>query len=110
MCGGDCAGDLARVILGTNWSGIVTLKENHELIQSGPYRFVRHPIYSGILLGIFGSIFALNPFSGGLVVMAVAIFTLRIKSLLEERIMLRTFPDQYPGYMKRVRALIPYVW
>ena len=100
----------ARVILGTNWSGIVTLKENHELIQSGPYRFVRHPIYSGILLGIFGSMFALEPFFGGIVIMAIAVFTLRIKSLLEERIMLSTFPDQYPGYMRRVSALIPRVW
>lgn len=110
-----CAGGIglaiwARVILATNWSGMVTLKENHELIQSGPYRFVRHPIYSGILLGIFGTVLALNPFLGGVVVMGIAVVSLRLKSLLEERIMLSTFPDQYPEYMRRVRALIPGVW
>jgi len=100
----------ARVILGTNWSGIVTLKENHELIQSGPYRYVRHPIYSGILLGIFGTVLALNPFVSGVVLMVLVLIGLRVKSLLEEKIMLRTFPDQYPEYMRRVRALIPGVW
>ena len=100
----------ARVILGGNWSGIVTLKENHELIKSGPYRFMRHPIYSGILLGMLGSVIALNPFLSGVVFMAIAVIGLRLKSLLEERIMLRTFPDQYPDYMKHVSALIPGVW
>jgi protein-S-isoprenylcysteine O-methyltransferase Ste14 len=98
------------VILATNWSGMVTLKENHELVQSGPYRFVRHPIYSGILLGIFGTLLALNPFVGGVVVVGIALVSLRFKSLLEEKIMLSTFPEQYPEYMRRVRALIPHVW
>jgi protein-S-isoprenylcysteine O-methyltransferase Ste14 len=100
----------ARRILGTNWSGIVTLKENHELITSGPYRFVRHPIYSGLLLAILGTIVAMEPFLGGFLVFGISIISLRLKSLLEERIMLRTFPDQYPDYMRRVRALIPYIW
>ena len=100
----------ARRVLGTNWSGVVTLKENHELIQSGPYGYVRHPIYSGILLGILGSLIALAPFIGSIFVLALALFTLKVKSLMEEKIMLETFPEQYPQYMQQVRSLIPHVW
>jgi protein-S-isoprenylcysteine O-methyltransferase Ste14 len=100
----------ARNILGSNWSGIVTLKENHELITSGPYQYVRHPIYSSLLLSILGTLLALDPFFSGIIVFLVAVITLRLKSLIEEKIMLRTFPDQYPQYMRRVSALIPHVW
>jgi len=58
----------ARLILGRNWSGVVTLKEDHELVQRGPYRFVRHPIYTGLqgmFLGTaiaFGRLAALLPY------------------------------------------------
>src|SRR5580704_2769248 len=48
----------ARVHLGTNWSGTVTLKEGHELIRSGPYALVRHPIYTGLLLAFAGTALA----------------------------------------------------
>ena len=46
----------ARTILGTNWSSNVVLKEQHELIERGPYRFVRHPIYTGVLLMVLGTV------------------------------------------------------
>jgi protein-S-isoprenylcysteine O-methyltransferase Ste14 len=100
----------ARIILGSNWSGIVTLKENHELITSGPYQYVRHPIYSSLLLSIFGTLLALAPFLSGIVAFLVTVIALRVKSLMEEKIMLRTFPEQYPQYKRQVRALIPYIW
>ena len=54
----------ARVWLGGNWSSMVTLKQDHELIRSGPYRWVRHPIYTGLLLAILGSAIALGEWRG----------------------------------------------
>ena len=55
---------VARVWLGGNWSGTVTLKQGHELIRTGPYRFVRHPIYTGLLLAVLGSAIAIGEWRG----------------------------------------------
>ncbi|HEY1923498.1 MAG TPA: isoprenylcysteine carboxylmethyltransferase family protein [Tepidisphaeraceae bacterium] len=99
----------ARAILGSNWSGIVTLKENHELIRSGPYGFVRHPIYSGIILGVLGSIVALDPWVSGALIFVFVVVALKIKSLQEEKIMIANFPNDYPQYKRDVRSLIPFV-
>ena len=75
----------ARVNLATNWSGVVTLRENHELVQSGPHRFVRHRIYSGILLMGLGS------------------------ELFEEKLISQQFPSQYVEYRKNVEPLVPFL-
>jgi protein-S-isoprenylcysteine O-methyltransferase Ste14 len=96
----------ARVLLGTNWSGLVTLKEGHELIRRGPYRFVRHPIYSGALLGLLGTAIWFGQawcFAG----LAVASFTWWKKSRIEERFLVDLFGDRYREYQREVRALIP---
>jgi protein-S-isoprenylcysteine O-methyltransferase Ste14 len=100
----------ARRILGSNWSGLITLKENHELIRTGPYRFVRHPIYSGIILGVIGSIIAVNPTVRGLLILGVVAIGLKLKSLGEEKILLPEFPEAYPEYKREVKSLIPFVW
>jgi protein-S-isoprenylcysteine O-methyltransferase Ste14 len=100
----------ARRVLGTNWSGIVTLKEDHELIRRGPYRLVRHPIYSGILLAAFGTFLALLPTLQGLICMGFLTLGLRLKSLFEERILSQKFPDQYPQYRREVKALVPFIY
>lgn len=98
----------ARVHLGRNWSGTVTLKQGHELIQTGPYALVRHPIYTGLLLAILGSALCRNQWRGVLsVALAAAAFTYKLR--LEERWMVETFGDQYRSYRARVRALIPFV-
>lgn len=98
----------ARVVLGGNWSGSVTVKENHVLITRGPYQWVRHPIYTGILLLLVGTAIA----SGTAVtVMEVAAVTLALwlKLRTEERFMQETFGEQYREYCRRVKALIPFV-
>ena len=93
----------ARMILGSNWSGSVTLKENHELVRRGPYRIVRHPIYTGLLLALFGTAFVYGAVRGfaGLLICGLAFW---IKSRTEEQLMVQQFGDQYLQYRREVRA------
>lgn len=98
----------ARVHLGRNWSGTVTLKEGHELVRSGPYRFVRHPIYTGLLVAFAGSAFARGEWRGVLA-FAIAFAALWRKLRLEERWLEETFGEAYARYRTEVAALIPFV-
>ena len=99
----------ARAALGRNWSGTIAFKQDHELIQSGPYAWVRHPIYSGLLLMFLGTaVESARP--AGFVFLAAAFVVFVLKSQAEEQLMLRHFPDAYAQYRRRVRALIPGVW
>jgi protein-S-isoprenylcysteine O-methyltransferase Ste14 len=98
----------ARVILGRNWSGVITLKEGHELIERGPYRIVRHPIYTGILAMFAGTAIAIGYFGGfvGLLLVFVS-FWLKLKR--EEDLMLKHFPAKYAAYQGRVKRIIPFL-
>lgn len=98
----------ARLHLGKNWSGTPSMKEGHELITSGPYRFVRHPIYTGILLAIFGSALVLGVI--WLVVFIIFSINFLYRIPLEEKYMMQLFPDQYPPYKEKTKALIPFGW
>jgi protein-S-isoprenylcysteine O-methyltransferase Ste14 len=98
----------ARRHLATNWSGDVTLKADHELIMSGPYALVRHPIYSGLLLGFVGSAVALGEWRGIVAVVLVGMAQWR-KLRMEERGMRQLFGERYLSYERRVSALIPFV-
>jgi protein-S-isoprenylcysteine O-methyltransferase Ste14 len=98
----------ARHALGRNWSGTVTLKEDHELIRSGPYRFVRHPIYTGILLGFAGSAIALEEWRG-IVAALLVLFAFWRRIRIEELWMIETFGPRYAKYQTEVKALIPFV-
>ncbi len=98
----------ARAVLGRNWSGRVTFKRDHELIQRGPYRWVRHPIYSGVLLMVSGTDISVNRVSVflGLALCACAVW---VKLRQEEALMTKHFPESYPRYKARTKALIPFV-
>jgi protein-S-isoprenylcysteine O-methyltransferase Ste14 len=98
----------ARAYLGRNWSGVVTLKVDHELVRAGPYRYVRHPIYSGLLLAFLGTAIVRGDWSG-LVGAAMAFAALWRKLRLEERWMEETFGAQYAKYRAEVAALIPFL-
>jgi len=98
----------ARTILGSNWSGLVTLKQNHTLIRSGPYSVVRHPIYSGLLLAGLGTALALGEARGFLAVAVVFLLWLE-KSRTEERFMIEQFGREYEEYRQRTWALVPFV-
>lgn len=98
----------ARAILGGNWSATVTFKAGHELIERGPYRYVRHPIYSAILLMLLGTAL-LSGRIIWLVAVVLAFIGFWIKSRAEERLLTRHFPEAYPAYRARVKALVPFV-
>jgi protein-S-isoprenylcysteine O-methyltransferase Ste14 len=98
----------ARVTLGRNWSGTITFKEGHELIERGPYRLVRHPIYTGLLAMFLATAIAAGHLGGVVAVMlAFASFWVKLKE--EEKLMLQQFPDQYGSYQQRVKRIIPFV-
>ncbi|MGH7073554.1 MAG: methyltransferase family protein [Stellaceae bacterium] len=96
----------ARLSLGRNWGMPMTLKENPELVTRGPYAYVRHPIYSGILLGVLGSSLVILAWIAALIVLS-GYFVYSAKK--EERLMRAQFPDRYPAYMRRTKMLIPFV-
>ena len=98
----------ARLHLGRNWSGIVTLKQDHALIRTGPYRTIRHPIYTGLLLALAGTAAAIGEWRGVLAVLcALAGFLWKIR--VEEQRMRETFPE-YEQYRERTAALIPLLY
>jgi len=99
----------ARHTIGTNWSGIITLKEGHALVQTGPYVIVRHPIYSGLILAMLGSAIVLGELRGLLSVGLMPLsFTRKMND--EERLMKTQFPKEYPEYQARVKRLIPFLY
>jgi protein-S-isoprenylcysteine O-methyltransferase Ste14 len=98
----------ARAVLGRNWSGTVTLKENHELIVRGPYRLVRHPIYTGLLAMLLATAIQQGHI-GGVIGLLLVFVSFWVKSGYEEELMLKQFPDQYPAYRARVKRIIPFL-
>jgi len=98
----------ARTSLGGNWSARVTLKEGHELIESGPYKYVRHPIYTGLLLAFLGTaLLRCTPRTLLGVVVFLVLFVWKIR--LEERFLTAEFGAKYADYRRRVKALVPFV-
>jgi len=96
----------ARLSLGTNWSARVTIKEQHELIQTGPYSMVRHPIYSGLLLMVLGTAIEMGQVRG-FVALALAFTGWYMKSRTEDIFMEQHFGSEYLQYKRRVKGLIP---
>lgn len=96
----------ARIHLGSNWSGTVTVKSGHELVTTGPYAWVRHPIYTGLLLALTGCTIARGDLRG-LVALVIAVAALWRKLRIEERWMEQTFGQAYTEYRAEVPALIP---
>jgi protein-S-isoprenylcysteine O-methyltransferase Ste14 len=95
------------VFLGRNWSATVTVKDQHELIRRGPYRFVRHPIYTGMLLAFLGTAIAQDQWRSLLAFVLVWLALWR-KWRLEERFMQETFGEQYAAYRREVPAVVPW--
>lgn len=97
----------ARVQLGRNWGTPMSLKQNPELITGGPYEYVRHPIYGGILVAMLGSTLVSIWWIVALVLLT-AYFVWSANT--EEKIMTAQFPQRYPGYAKRSKMFIPFIF
>jgi len=96
----------ARFYLGSNWSGTVTVKVGHELVRTGPYRWVRHPIYSGMILAMAGTALERHQVRG-IVAVVLLYFGFKIKSKIEEQTMAATFGSQYAEYTSTTGAIVP---
>ncbi len=99
----------AREHLGSNWSRSVTIKQDHELITTGPYAVVRHPIYTGILTGFLGTAIATSQVRGCIVFILI-LFVFWLKLRLEEQWMLSPFGETYATYAHNTAALVPYLF
>jgi protein-S-isoprenylcysteine O-methyltransferase len=99
---------IAREYLSKNWSGKVTIQEKHELIEKGPYKIVRHPIYSGVLVMMLGSSIIIGNLIDFIWVF-FCLFGLFRKAKQEEKLLLGEFGESFERYKKRTKMLIPYI-
>lgn len=97
----------ARVYLGRNWGMPMSQKADPELVTTGPYGKIRHPIYSGIILGMIGTAIALGSY--WLIAVAIIGAYFLYSAVVEERTMARLFPAAYPPYKRATKMLIPYI-
>lgn len=98
----------ARWHLGSNWSGAVTLKEGHELIRTGPYRAIRHPIYTGILLALVGTVVAQGEVRSVLAI-AIAWLSFYVKARREESFLAQEFGPSFAEHVKQTGMFLPRV-
>ncbi len=98
----------ARVYLGRNWGMPMSQKADPELVTTGPYRRIRHPIYSGIILGMIGTAIAVSVYWLVAVLLIGAYFL--YSAIVEERSMTQLFPDSYPAYKRSSKMLIPFIY
>ena len=99
----------ARLTLGRNWSGNVTVKKDHELIRRGPYALARHPMYTGILTGLLGAALTVGGAANFLGV-ALLFFAMTRKMTMEETYMTDHFGRGYADYSRKVKRLVPFVY
>ena len=101
---------LARIHLGRLWSSAITRKQRHRVVDTGPYAFMRHPIYTGIITAVLATA-AIEATFSALAGAAFICFGLWLKARVEERfLMVELGPDDYRSYCRRVPMLIPFLW
>jgi protein-S-isoprenylcysteine O-methyltransferase Ste14 len=98
----------ARVYIGRNWGTPMSRKDDPDLVTTGPYRTIRHPIYTGIILGMVGTAIAVSLFwvTGVVILSAYFVFS----AVREERYMTTQFPEAYPAYKRSTKMLIPFIF
>ncbi len=98
----------ARLYIGRNWGMPMTRREHPDLVTTGPYRFIRHPIYTGIITALAGTALALSLY--GLIVAAVIAGFFTYSAYREEGFLVKEFPGSYPEYRARTKMLIPFLF
>jgi protein-S-isoprenylcysteine O-methyltransferase Ste14 len=99
----------ARWHLGANWSAIVSIREEHELIRSGPYRRIRHPIYTGMLLAMAGTALVLGEVRG-LLAFVITLLAFYAKARKEEVWLTREFGERFESHTKQTGMFLPKIW
>ena len=100
----------SRIQLGKQASGRLKIQEDHELITSGIYKYLRHPIYLGGLIGVIGFCFVFHGFIIMFIVLALYFITFRNRMLYEEKILQEQFGEKYTDYMKKTKRIIPFIY
>jgi protein-S-isoprenylcysteine O-methyltransferase Ste14 len=98
----------ARIYLGRNWGTPMSQKQDPELVTSGPYHYIRHPIYTGILLATLGSFFASSIYWLPFFIISGIYFV--YSAVVEERLMMKQFPKIYPSYRDKTKMFIPFIF
>jgi protein-S-isoprenylcysteine O-methyltransferase Ste14 len=98
----------ARIYIGRNWGMPMSQKDDPELVTTGPYHAIRHPIYTGIILAMIGTTIAVSLYWLIAVVLVGAYFV--YSAVMEERYMTGRFPDTYPAYKHSSKMLIPFIF
>jgi protein-S-isoprenylcysteine O-methyltransferase Ste14 len=106
MASGVAIAFWARFHLGANWSGVVTLKQGHELIRTGPYRTIRHPIYTGILLAFLGNAIAVGEVRG-LIGLAIIALSFYVKARREESFLAQEFGTNFTEHTQHTGMFLP---
>ena len=96
----------ARLSLGANWSGMVTLKQDHELVRKGLYRWIRHPIYTGILLGFIGTAIIRGNYGAG-VGFVILLLSFYFKARREENFLRQEFGEGFEEHLRRTGMFLP---
>jgi protein-S-isoprenylcysteine O-methyltransferase Ste14 len=96
----------ARLSLGSNWSGMVTLKAGHELIRNGLYGRIRHPIYTGILVGMFGTAMIRGHLRGW-IGLGILLTSFYVKARREERFLQQEFGEAFDAHMRQTGMFLP---
>jgi protein-S-isoprenylcysteine O-methyltransferase Ste14 len=100
----------ARFVLGKNWAGVLTsITHGHELVQKGPYAWIRHPIYTGFIIGLFGTTLTIGTFAS-YIGFGAALVALVIRMDFEERMLRKEFGDAHGEYVRKTDKLLPYIW
>jgi hypothetical protein len=105
---GLCFSTWGRAELGANWSGTISVKVGHELVRSGPYRWIRHPMYGGALVAMIGTAVAFGT-AHALVGALIALVALAYKARIEEHWLKREFGDAWAAYVRSTWALLPWL-
>jgi protein-S-isoprenylcysteine O-methyltransferase Ste14 len=98
----------ARLYIGRNWGTPMSRKDDPELVTTGPYRRVRHPIYTGLILAMLGTALATTLY--GLIVVAVIGGFFIFSATREEQYLAGEFPNTYPAYKRSTKMLIPFIY
>lgn len=99
----------ARIHLGRNWSDKVVIQAGHQLVRTGPYARLRHPIYSGVLLGVLGTAVVLGEWRGVLAFLLL-LTNYAIKARKEDRVLAESFGAEFEEHKRRAGFLLPRVW